>query len=83
MVDQQGPARAGVPLEVHLTSKLSHPNVVHLLAHATTGAGTLAAVCGRRAPALGEMVTRITWRAAVSLERRAAQMEAPPPPESA
>lgn len=31
---------------MHLTSKLSHPNVVRLLAHATTGAGTLAAAAG-------------------------------------
>ena len=36
-------ADAGVPLEVHLISDLSHANVVRLLAHATTGAGTLAA----------------------------------------
>ena len=31
---------------MHLTSKLSHPNIVGLLAHATTGAGTLAAASG-------------------------------------
>ena len=31
---------------MHLTSKLSHPNVVGLLAHAITGAGTLAAAAG-------------------------------------
>ena len=65
-----------MPLEVHLTSKLSHPNVVHLLAHATTGAGTLAASAGGvRANGHANHVAR------VSLDG-VPREEAPPPPES-
>ena len=51
---------AGVPLEVHLTSKLSHPNVVGLFAYATTGAGTLAAAAGG-APLDPEEVSSPAW----------------------
>ena len=47
---------------MHLTSKLSHPNVVGLLAHATTGAGTLAVASGGAAALDPEVVgSPMSW----------------------